>query len=196
MGRSPHTSPAPRLSQQLIYLPSPWGTCNAVTMDSDFFDSYSITACRIDCETRYLVENCNCRMVHMPGQAPGFQSGAISGCTAPHLCPICIGLPNPGPRSLHFLSFWLLSLSSCLCLQGGGGRVWKGWTVRVGHFQGPRDGQSLRPIFQPPPYIVSCHHPFSLYLSHHHLLSFAGDAPYCTPEQYKECADPALGEHL
>lgn len=22
----------------------------------------------------------------------------------------------------------------------------------------------------------------------------AGDAPYCTPEQYKECADPALGE--
>lgn len=21
-----------------------------------------------------------------------------------------------------------------------------------------------------------------------------GDAPYCTPEQYKECADPALGK--
>lgn len=37
-------------------------------MDSDFFDSYSITACRIDCETRYLVDNCNCRMVHMPGR--------------------------------------------------------------------------------------------------------------------------------
>lgn len=26
------------------------------------------------------------------------------------------------------------------------------------------------------------------------VLSPAGDAPYCTPEQYKECADPALGE--
>ena len=36
-------------------------------MDSDFFNTYSLTACRIDCETRYLVENCNCRMVHMPG---------------------------------------------------------------------------------------------------------------------------------
>lgn len=69
-GRSPHASPAPRLSRQLIYLPPPWGTCKAVTMDSDFFDSYSITACRIDCETRYLVENCNCRMVHMPGGPP------------------------------------------------------------------------------------------------------------------------------
>lgn len=27
------------------------------------------------------------------------------------------------------------------------------------------------------------------------LLS-VGDAPYCTPEQYKECADPALGKEL
>ena len=42
-------------------------------MDSDFFDSYSITACRIDCETRYIVENCNCRMVHMPGGCQGPQ---------------------------------------------------------------------------------------------------------------------------
>lgn len=52
---------------QLTYLPPPWGDCKSTPMDSDFFNSYSITACRIDCETRYLVENCNCRMVHMPG---------------------------------------------------------------------------------------------------------------------------------
>lgn len=55
---------------QLIYLPPPWGDCKVTAMDSDFFDSYSITACRIDCETRYLVDNCNCRMVHMPGRKP------------------------------------------------------------------------------------------------------------------------------
>ncbi len=53
---------------QLTYLPPPWGDCKATPMDSDFFSTYSITACRIDCETRYLVENCNCRMVHMPGR--------------------------------------------------------------------------------------------------------------------------------
>lgn len=58
------------LSLQLIYLPPPWGDCKVTPMDSDFFDSYSITACRIDCETRYLVDNCNCRMVHMPGRKP------------------------------------------------------------------------------------------------------------------------------
>uniref|UniRef100_A0A8D0H920 Acid-sensing ion channel 3 n=1 Tax=Sphenodon punctatus TaxID=8508 RepID=A0A8D0H920_SPHPU len=28
-------------------------------------------SCRIDCETRYLAENCNCRMVHMPGEGGG-----------------------------------------------------------------------------------------------------------------------------
>ncbi|XP_030072974.1 acid-sensing ion channel 1C-like [Microcaecilia unicolor] len=55
--------------QQLMYLPPPWGDCRSSTMDSEFFSIYSITACRIDCETRYLVENCNCRMVHMPGNA-------------------------------------------------------------------------------------------------------------------------------
>ena len=52
---------------QLQYLPPPWGDCKSTPIDSEFFSTYSITACRIDCETRYLLENCNCRMVHMPG---------------------------------------------------------------------------------------------------------------------------------
>ncbi|XP_067391799.1 acid-sensing ion channel 3 isoform X2 [Emydura macquarii macquarii] len=52
--------------QRLVYLPPPWGDCKSTPIESDFFTNYSITACRLDCETRYLVENCNCRMVHMP----------------------------------------------------------------------------------------------------------------------------------
>lgn len=64
---------------QLIYLPPPWGDCKVTAMDSDFFESYSITACRIDCETRYLVDNCNCRMVHMPGK------GNSSSCVLYHI---------------------------------------------------------------------------------------------------------------
>ncbi|XP_027020693.1 acid-sensing ion channel 1A [Tachysurus fulvidraco] len=56
--------------QRLVFLPPPWGTCKMNSLDSDFFSAYSLSACRIDCETRYLVENCNCRMVHMPGDAP------------------------------------------------------------------------------------------------------------------------------
>ncbi|KAK7938989.1 hypothetical protein WMY93_002315 [Mugilogobius chulae] len=54
--------------QRLTYLPPPWGECEWRALESGFFEVYSVTACRIDCETRYIVENCNCRMVHMPGE--------------------------------------------------------------------------------------------------------------------------------
>uniref|UniRef100_A0A3P9KVR1 Acid-sensing ion channel 1 n=1 Tax=Oryzias latipes TaxID=8090 RepID=A0A3P9KVR1_ORYLA len=71
--------------QRLTYLPPPWGDCKSTPMDSDFFNSYSITACRIDCETRYLVENCNCRMVHMPGDAPYCSPEQYKECADPAL---------------------------------------------------------------------------------------------------------------
>ncbi|KAM4740768.1 acid-sensing ion channel 1B isoform 1-T1 [Anableps anableps] len=71
--------------QRLTYLPPPWGDCKSTAMDSDFFSSYSITACRIDCETRYLVENCNCRMVHMPGDAPYCTPEQYKECADPAL---------------------------------------------------------------------------------------------------------------
>lgn len=98
-------------ARQLVYLPPPWGDCKATPIESDFFTNYSLTACRLDCETRYLAENCNCRMVHMPGER-----GKGRGLRA-----------DPGP--------------------------------------------ALTAAFP------------------------AGNANVCTPEQYKECADPALGTY-
>ncbi|XP_056614172.1 acid-sensing ion channel 1B isoform X3 [Triplophysa dalaica] len=71
--------------QRLTFLPPPWGDCKSSAMDSDFYSSYSITACRIDCETRYLVENCNCRMVHMPGDAPYCTPEQYKECADPAL---------------------------------------------------------------------------------------------------------------
>ncbi|XP_056090930.1 acid-sensing ion channel 1B isoform X1 [Rhinichthys klamathensis goyatoka] len=71
--------------QRLTYLPPPWGDCKSTPMDSEFFSTYSITACRIDCETRYLVENCNCRMVHMPGDAPYCTPEQYKECADPAL---------------------------------------------------------------------------------------------------------------
>ncbi|XP_032807398.1 acid-sensing ion channel 1-like isoform X3 [Petromyzon marinus] len=71
--------------QRLIYLPPPWGDCKSTPISSDFFETYSITACRIDCETRYLVENCNCRMVHMPGDAPYCTPEQYTECARPVL---------------------------------------------------------------------------------------------------------------
>ncbi|XP_026205916.1 acid-sensing ion channel 1B isoform X4 [Anabas testudineus] len=71
--------------QRLTYLPPPWGDCKSTSINSDFFSTYSITACRIDCETRYLVENCNCRMVHMPGDAPYCTPEQYKECADPAL---------------------------------------------------------------------------------------------------------------
>ncbi|XP_074429844.1 acid-sensing ion channel 3 isoform X2 [Larus michahellis] len=71
--------------QRLVYLPPPWGDCKATPIESDFFTNYSITACRLDCETRYLAENCNCRMVHMPGNANVCTPEQYKECADPAL---------------------------------------------------------------------------------------------------------------
>ncbi|XP_056105271.1 acid-sensing ion channel 1C isoform X6 [Rhinichthys klamathensis goyatoka] len=72
--------------QQLLqYLPPPWGDCRSTPMDSEYFSTYSITACRIDCETRYLLENCNCRMVHMPGTSTVCTPEQYKDCADPAL---------------------------------------------------------------------------------------------------------------
>ncbi|XP_073796313.1 acid-sensing ion channel 1C isoform X3 [Danio rerio] len=71
--------------QLLLYLPPPWGDCRSAPMDSEYFSTYSITACRIDCETRYLLENCNCRMVHMPGTSTVCTPEQYKDCADPAL---------------------------------------------------------------------------------------------------------------
>uniref|UniRef100_A0A8D2JH96 Acid-sensing ion channel 3 n=1 Tax=Varanus komodoensis TaxID=61221 RepID=A0A8D2JH96_VARKO len=71
--------------QRLLYLPPPWGDCKAGPIESAFFANYSMAACRIDCETRYLAENCNCRMVHMPGNANVCTPEQYKECANPAL---------------------------------------------------------------------------------------------------------------
>uniref|UniRef100_A0AAV2KIA2 Acid-sensing ion channel 2 n=1 Tax=Knipowitschia caucasica TaxID=637954 RepID=A0AAV2KIA2_KNICA len=76
---------SPRDNTVLTYLPPPWGECEWRALESGFFQVYSVTACRIDCETRYIVENCNCRMVHMPGDAAYCTPEQYKDCAEPAL---------------------------------------------------------------------------------------------------------------
>ncbi|KPP61106.1 hypothetical protein Z043_120836 [Scleropages formosus] len=56
------------LCLKLTYLPQPWGNCQANSEKLiRGYDTYSISACRLQCETSEVVKHCNCRMVHMPG---------------------------------------------------------------------------------------------------------------------------------
>ncbi|XP_026876077.1 acid-sensing ion channel 1C isoform X2 [Electrophorus electricus] len=71
--------------QRLQYLPPPWGDCRSAPLETDYFPTYSITACRIECETRYLLETCNCRMVHMPGTSTVCTPEQYKECADPAL---------------------------------------------------------------------------------------------------------------
>ncbi|XP_060117597.1 acid-sensing ion channel 4 isoform X3 [Heteronotia binoei] len=56
--------------QRLTYLPQPWGSCRASVKGEQIlpgYETYSIAACRLQCEKEAVVRNCQCRMVHMPG---------------------------------------------------------------------------------------------------------------------------------
>ncbi|XP_023695730.1 acid-sensing ion channel 4-A isoform X2 [Paramormyrops kingsleyae] len=56
--------------QRLTYLPQPWGNCRTGAGELiPGYDTYSISACRLHCETSAVLQACNCRMVHMPGNA-------------------------------------------------------------------------------------------------------------------------------
>ncbi|XP_051997114.1 acid-sensing ion channel 4-B-like [Xyrauchen texanus] len=56
--------------QRLAYLPQPWGNCRASSEPViPGYDTYSISACRLHCESTQVQRECNCRMVHMPGDA-------------------------------------------------------------------------------------------------------------------------------
>ncbi|KAG9340801.1 hypothetical protein JZ751_019992 [Albula glossodonta] len=54
--------------QKLSYLPHPWGKCNSTKHALiPGYDTYSISACRLHCEAKEVLEKCHCRMLHMPG---------------------------------------------------------------------------------------------------------------------------------
>ena len=51
--------------QRVTFLPPPWGNCNPEKPPNphDFFPKYSISSCRIACETKQVVKECGCRWV-------------------------------------------------------------------------------------------------------------------------------------
>ena len=57
--------------QRIKFLPEPFGDCLEKSNIPDdqrlFYDDYTISGCRITCETLYMQSQCGCRMVHMPG---------------------------------------------------------------------------------------------------------------------------------
>uniref|UniRef100_A0A3Q1EIY7 Acid-sensing (proton-gated) ion channel family member 4b n=1 Tax=Acanthochromis polyacanthus TaxID=80966 RepID=A0A3Q1EIY7_9TELE len=71
--------------QRLTYLPQPWGNCRSTSKEKfPGYDTYSISACRLLCETNEVLRVCKCRMVHMP-DGPGCVDGSHPLCACLHL---------------------------------------------------------------------------------------------------------------
>ena len=68
--------------QRIKFLPEPFGDClqksNIPKDQRLFYDDYTISGCRITCETLYMQKQCGCRMVHMPGNGTVCTKALIS----------------------------------------------------------------------------------------------------------------------
>ncbi|KFQ15658.1 Acid-sensing ion channel 4, partial [Leptosomus discolor] len=90
--------------QRLTYLPQPWGNCRANVQGEQTlpgYDTYSIAACRLQCEKEAVVRSCHCRMVHMPDAAV---EDSQERCSCPTPCNLTrygkeismVRIPNKG----------------------------------------------------------------------------------------------------
>ncbi|XP_019623542.1 PREDICTED: acid-sensing ion channel 2-like [Branchiostoma belcheri] len=61
-----HTFVAIR-KEVITTLPAPYGNCQQ-RGGQKYYPDYSLSACRIECETEHVVHECGCRLVEMPGE--------------------------------------------------------------------------------------------------------------------------------
>ena len=47
-------------------MPHPWGTCKSLKLK--YFDDYTLSKCKSECETNAVVQQCGCKDVYMPGK--------------------------------------------------------------------------------------------------------------------------------
>eukprot|EP00058_Branchiostoma_floridae_P006647 XP_002592135.1 hypothetical protein BRAFLDRAFT_85006 [Branchiostoma floridae] len=60
-----HTFVAIR-KEVITTLPAPYGNCQQKG-NQEHYSEYSLSACRIECETQHVIQECGCRLVEMPG---------------------------------------------------------------------------------------------------------------------------------
>ena len=58
--------------QRITFLPKPWGECTSndekIEGFEDIYRNYSVSACRLACEARFIKRTCGCKMVHVPSE--------------------------------------------------------------------------------------------------------------------------------
>ncbi|KAI0209575.1 hypothetical protein LSAT2_005732 [Lamellibrachia satsuma] len=70
-GKTREELPQPTSAKEAKNLPEPHGECVS-GQPLEYFHHYSLSACKFDCLTRFVVARCRCRAAHMPEKTPGY----------------------------------------------------------------------------------------------------------------------------
>ncbi|XP_006822315.1 acid-sensing ion channel 1B-like [Saccoglossus kowalevskii] len=66
--------------KKITRLSQPYGDCEPVVLPTEHYDHYSMSACRIECETELLLKHCGCRLVEQPGDYQVCTAERVHNC--------------------------------------------------------------------------------------------------------------------
>ncbi|XP_019614578.1 PREDICTED: acid-sensing ion channel 2-like [Branchiostoma belcheri] len=75
-----HAYIAIRQIQYQNHIP-PWGVCQDLQLE--YYDTYTLTGCQLECRSKYVVQNCTCRPIYLPGDAPYCEPADVAHCVRP-----------------------------------------------------------------------------------------------------------------
>ncbi|XP_072019483.1 acid-sensing ion channel 1C-like isoform X2 [Amphiura filiformis] len=81
--------------ESITALPSPYTDCET-DGDIEYYDHYSLQACRIECETNIVVEACGCKLIEQPGTEPNCNPNTTHECAHPQLVDAIHGVSEFG----------------------------------------------------------------------------------------------------
>ncbi|KAI8508043.1 sodium channel [Branchiostoma belcheri] len=75
-----HAYIAIRQIQYQNHIP-PWGVCQDLQLE--YYDTYTLTGCQLECRSKYVVQNCTCRPIYLPGDVPYCEPADVAHCVRP-----------------------------------------------------------------------------------------------------------------
>ncbi|CAH1252657.1 ASIC5 [Branchiostoma lanceolatum] len=56
----------------------PWGVCQDLQLE--YYDTYTLNGCYLECRSKHVVRNCSCRPYNLPGTAPSCDPTTLFSC--------------------------------------------------------------------------------------------------------------------
>ncbi|XP_078618622.1 acid-sensing ion channel 2-like isoform X1 [Branchiostoma floridae x Branchiostoma japonicum] len=82
----------------------PWGECEDLQLE--YYDTYTLTGCQLECRSKYVVHNCSCRPIYLPGDAPYCEPVYVAKCVWPVEAAVTSGaLPCDCPVPCNLMTY-------------------------------------------------------------------------------------------